>query len=151
MTAIYLKNNFPIFTKRIFADIATVYHRYRVIDCYTLDDKPKNYKEQIFYWENGKTYRAYFEGDVLHKEEYLYIHFQKRPNYDVTFDPGTIDAFYITNTGFYPKTGEVTKDIINELNPYPGMGKEFYEKSRRWLKDKFELFRRKMRRILRRK
>ena len=148
MTAVYLKNNFPIFTKRIFVDIATVYHRYRIIDCYKLDVKPANYKAQIFYWEKGKTYRAYFDGDTLNTEEYLYIHFQKRPNFPVTFDVANVDAFYITNTGFYPKTGAVTRQIIQDLNPYPGEWEEKYEKAKRWFKDQFKRVKRRVRRLV---
>lgn len=147
MTAIYLKNKFPMFTGRIFVDIATVYHRYRIIDCYTLDEKPINYRYQIFYWQNGKTFRAYFDGNTLHKEEYLYIHFQKRPNFCVSFDSNDVEAFYITNTGFYPKTGEVTKQIIKKLNPYPGKWKEKYEKSKRWFRDQSNRVKNKLRRI----
>ena len=148
MTAIYRKNHFPMFTKRVFVDIATVYHRYRIIENYALDVKPVNYKDQIFYWENGKTYRAYYANGKLYTEEYLYIHFQKRPNFTVSFDVQSTRAFYITNTGFYPKTGAVTRQIIHELNPYPGKWKELYEKTRRWIRDKAKAIKRRWQRII---
>ena len=147
MTAVYLKNAFPMFTKRVFVDIATTYYRYRIGEIYTLDVKPINYNEQIFYWENGKTYRAYYDNGKLYTEEYLYIHFQKRPDFTVSFDPQKIDAFYITNTGFYPKTGAITKQIIHELNPYPGKWKELYEKTKRWIRDKSKAVERRIQRL----
>ena len=75
MTKIYLENYFSIFTKRIFADIASVYRRYRIIEEYTLDEKAENYPHQIFYWEKGKVYRAYYKENQLYTEEYIYIHF----------------------------------------------------------------------------
>lgn len=120
MTAIYLKNNFPIFLKRIFVDVSIIYHRYRIAEAYPHDVRPKNYPKQIFYWEDGKTYRAYFEKGILHKEEYLYVHFKQRPKYPMTFDPDQVRSFYITNRGFIEKTGEVTPKIVRALNPYPG-------------------------------
>jgi len=128
LTSIYLRNGFPIFLNRIFVDIASIYHRYRIIEIYPYDDVPKNYKQQLFYWENGKTYRAYYEKGSVKTEEYMYIHFKKRPNFEVTFDPTKENAFYITNRGFFPKDTEATKEIMSELNPYPGWLYEKYEK-----------------------
>lgn len=42
------------------------------------NDKYKN-KHQIFYWCNGRLYRLYVEKNQVHSEEFLYIHFLKRP------------------------------------------------------------------------
>ena len=120
MTAMMIKNNKPIFTKQIYADIATVYDRYRIIDEYKLDKRAKNYPYQIFYWENGKCYRSYFVKGKLYTESLQYIHFKKRPNYSVNFDADRVEAFYITKFGFFPKEGEVTRKIIDKYNPYKG-------------------------------
>lgn len=130
LTRIYLQNGFSMLTERIFADIASVYHRYRIIDEYSLDIKAKNYKYQVFYWEKGKIYRAFWDKGSLHKEEYIYIHFKKRPNFTVDFDAEDADSFYITNQGFFPKTKEVTLEDIKRYNPYHGWLYEKFEKSR---------------------
>lgn len=120
MTAIYLKNGFPFFTDNIYIDIASVYDRYRIIEEYALDKKTINYPQQIFYWENGKCYRAFFDHGKLHEEEYQYIHFKKRANFEVKFDTDKENAFYITKYGFIPKHGAVTEEIIGKYNPYRG-------------------------------
>lgn len=113
--------NIRIFLKRIFVDIATIYKRYRIIDIYGLDKKPTNYPIQTFCWENGKTYHVYWSDDKLQKQEYIYIHFQKRPNYDMLEDLLDANKFYITNHGFY-KAGHkpLTCDDVLILNPYKG-------------------------------
>ena len=128
MANIYLTNDFSMFKKRIFVDIATVYHRYRIIDVYPLDEKPINYPHQIFYWENGKIYRMYEYSDELLSEEYLYIHFQKRPNYELAFEPNKYERILITNKGFIPLNRMITKEDITRYNPYHG---SLYEKFER--------------------
>lgn len=127
ITAIYQKNDFPMFIQRIFADIASIYHRYRVIEEYPLDKKAENYKYQVFYWEKGKVYRTFIKNGRLHSEEYIYIHFKKRPNFQVDCDLNATTAFYITNRGFFAKNGEVTLEDIKKYNPYPGWLYEQYE------------------------
>ena len=129
MTALYLKNGYPFFTKNIYADIASVYKRFRIIEEYSLDEKPCNYPKQIFYWENGKCYRAYFKKKRLCKEEYQYIHFKKRGNLPFSFNPAANNAFYITPKGFFEKAGEVTPEIIDRLNPYTPLAErvEFFK------------------------
>lgn len=37
-----------------------------------------NYGYQVFYYEDGKVYRAYLLEDGVHTQEYIYIHIQKR-------------------------------------------------------------------------
>ena len=128
LTKIYLENALPMFTQRIFADLASVYHRYRVIEEYTLDAKAKNYPHQLFFWENGKTFRAYYQDGEVHQEEYIYIHFKKRPDFPVNFDIQNKNAFYITNQGFFPKMGDVTLHDMKKYNPYPGWHYEIWER-----------------------
>ena len=127
MTKTYLENDYSLFSKRIFADIASVYKRYRLVEIYPLDKKPKNYKKQIFYWENGKVYRTYIVGGQKFTEEYIYVHFKKRPNYTFTFDLDKTNAFYITNKGFFSKDGEVTDKDIDLYNKYNGFLYELIE------------------------
>ena len=130
MTSIYLKNGYPIFTKRIFIDIATVYHRYRMIDEYSLDVPAVNSPNQTFVWEKGKVYREYEQNGEILKEEYIYIHFQKRPNYPCPENYRMWNAFYITNQGFFEKDGDSSLEIIKKMNPFKGNVYEFSEKIR---------------------
>lgn len=138
------ESGFKVFTKRIFADIATTYHRYRLIDVYPLDCKPINYQHQTFYWQNGKTYHIYKKDGRLCQEEYLYIHFQKRPNYKIDSQLLSSDSFFITNHGFFSGTLEnLTESEIQVLNPYRG---KLYE----MLENKCKLFKRRISGIIKR-
>ncbi len=114
---IYLKNKLPIFCKKIFADISPLYRRYKLSEKCYVGKKDKNYDYQIFYWEDGKTYRAYVNNKRICIEEFMYVHFQKRKNFNCYFDIDKTSSFYITPLGFVPKNGPVTVDIIRELNP----------------------------------
>lgn len=133
----FIENGFTVFTRRIFIDIATIYHRYRIIEQYNLDEKPKNLPSQVFVWEKGHVYHEYFENGECLKKEYIYIHFQKRPNYDVFFDVGKSDAFYITNKGFFRKDGDVKKNEIDYYNYYHGKLYENIESSYKMYKRMF--------------
>lgn len=130
MTPFYANGDFPFFRKRIFADIASIYSRYRLIEDYVYDEKPVNYPYQVFLWENGKCYREWICSDELHREEYAYIHFKKRPDFGIDFDVKTTDAFYITKTGFVPKEKTTDKNTIKKLNPYKGKIYEYMEYTR---------------------
>jgi hypothetical protein len=151
MTAIYLFNDFPFFTKNVFADIASVYKRYRIIEKYSLDEKKKNYKYQVFYWEEGKVYRAYYNKGVIYTEEYMYIHFKKRPNFAVNFDVNKTQGFYITNRGFVVKDGPVTLKSIKKNNPFRGRAYELCERIRFWFSGKQAGLRRRIRHLFRTK
>lgn len=119
MTQIYLKNNFPLFKKRIFADIS--YHqRFRLLEKYPYDEKAINRDYQVFFWEDGKVFCEYLNDGTLLKDEYIYIHFQKRPDFDVVFDEKNCNAFYLTSKGFFEKTSDVTISEIEKYNPFPG-------------------------------
>lgn len=114
-------NNKPFFYKRVFADIASVWNRFVMSKVCTIDGVYEpNHKYQIFYWEKGKVFREYYDGKELQKQEFIYIHLLRRPNYKLPFNPDHIDSFYITPSGFIPKTGDVTLDLIKKLNPYKG-------------------------------
>ena len=128
ISTIMKENGFKVFMRRIFIDIATMYHRYRIIDVYPLDEKPINYKYQTFYWERGKTYHVYLKEGNICKDEYLYIHFQKRPNYQVDTSLLSAESFFITNTGFVRGALDtMSKEYFQKLNPYFGSIYELLE------------------------
>lgn len=126
MIGIYLNNNFPMFKKKVFADITPIYKRFRLSE-FTLDNEIiKNYKQQIFYWENGHVYRDYYDIDgELCREEFMYIHFQKRPNFVVNDYIMGCNSFYITPYGFIEKKGNSSKEVIKELNNYSKLKESF--------------------------
>ena len=92
-----------------FADIA------RRRKNYTLNDNicRSNYKYQIFYYDNGKVFRDYLEGNEIKTDEFNYIHFSHRKMEDKT---NGSDSFYITRFGFIEKNSKTTLETIKELN-----------------------------------
>lgn len=116
MYSIYKNNQFPFYDKRVFADITIKHIRF------TLGGRDKNYKNQVFYWENGKIYRAYEKDGKIISEEFVYIHFQKRKGMNVHINNiEKCNSFFVTNTGFYTKQQkETTKEDTNKYNKYRG-------------------------------
>ncbi len=130
-----MKNQgYKLFSKRIFADISARFHRYRMIEASILNPQTINYPHQTFYWENGKIYHIYLKDDNIHQEEYLYIHFQKRPNYKIDDAVMHSAAYFITNQGFIPASPQtLTPQAFHTLNKYPGKLYEYLECRLRWL------------------
>lgn len=132
LSTMMIEKGYKVFKKRIFVDVATRYKRYRITDVYNLDIKPTNYPCQTFLWEKGKTYHVYYDKGNVKSEEYIYVHFQKRPNFEVNDHILASNKFYITNKGFVPFNEEPTKKQILEVNPYRGC---LYEKIERIYKE----------------
>jgi hypothetical protein len=122
-------HGFRQYYKEVIADIRPS-RRYR-IDRFETTDLP-NYENQLFYWYNGKTYRAYLHSEGgIYDEEVAYIHFQKRsfppPDAKLHLSGG----FGIGPSGFFPYNREpLTPDQFSELNSgrwksIPDISREF--------------------------
>lgn len=134
LIAIYMQNKLPFMKKKLYVDIDKFRYRYCQSPLCFEQETIVNYKHQVFYWEKGKVYQAWWDKGTISREEYIYIHFQHRPNYELTFDPADVDAFYITNQGFFPKSGEVTLEDIRTLNPYHGAMYEAIERKYKYVR-----------------
>lgn len=112
--SIYEKNQFPMFDKRIFAEIKTYHQRFR------LKKIDKNYKHQVFAYCNGKVFRWYWEKGIVKSEEYIYIHFRRKlPADDRTWQE--LNDFYITKDGFFDlKEIPASVSEIEKYNMNPG-------------------------------
>ncbi len=109
---IYRKNKWPYYTEKPFVDIS-VRHQKAI----RLNDWKKNFSHQAFAWENGHVFRYYFEDGTVKKDEWLYIHFQKK-KLPIKGVADSHNAFWITPMGFIPKFETVvTPGIIAERNP----------------------------------
>lgn len=116
---IFEYNNIPIYKEKIFADIDSKYKRLHLYKDY----RDKEY--QIFYWENGKIYRAYIENNEIKVDEFIYIHFQKKYPLNLIDDIKSVTSFYILNDEFKPKRkGVPSIEEIKEYSHYRGEGYE---------------------------
>ncbi|MCQ2554920.1 MAG: hypothetical protein MJ171_04625 [Clostridia bacterium] len=139
MYRICRENEVSMFDGRIFADISNVYKRFRFPEKRHTPLNPDivTYRNEVYTWEKGKVFRYYEDSDrKIKREEYIYIHYQKRPDFEYFFNPADTDSFYITNSGFYKKDEEVTLDDIKKYNRYPGKLVEDCETLKRFIKQK---------------
>lgn len=120
INAIYHMYGFTFFDQRICADITPACKRMKI------GGKEVNYDHQVFFWQNGKVWRAYVEKTKTWKgiavEEFAYIHFQKRKMKAPDFDVQSTDRFYIASDKFVEKReiSYPTVQQIKEINPYKG-------------------------------
>lgn len=110
---IFHKLKKSVFSTCIYADINLFYEDFRHADH---DKKPSNYKEQLFYWENGHIFQAYVRHNKIYKKEWLYLHFQKRYMPEPKFLIERCNRFLITKIGFIPYKFEITRDTIIKYN-----------------------------------
>lgn len=114
--SIYKKNNLPMFTGRIFAEIKTYHHRFRLKQC------DRNYRQQVFYYENGKMYRAFVDKGQVKTEEYIYIHFRRKLLSESEKKWEKLDSFYIGPNGFQEKEPGIPElEDIKKYNHNPGV------------------------------
>lgn len=112
INSIFKENGIPILAQNNVADIDPYHTNFRLSlyninkNTYTLD----SVKKQIFVWENGHLFRFYFNSGILIKEEFLYIHLQKR-SMTLNFDSNFPNQILITHDGFYE-----LEEPINEEN-----------------------------------
>ena len=119
--SIYKKHGFSMFENRIFAEIKTFHKRFR------LKSVDRNYRHQVFYFQDGKVLRGYSEKGTIKSEEFIYIHFRRKlPSDNRKWNQ--IGNFYITNEGFYDLSEEPnTVSTIEKYNRNPGWYKEIFE------------------------
>lgn len=121
--SIYEYNQLPMFIKRIFAEIKTYHKRFRLKKC------DRNYKHQVFYYEDGNVCRAYEEHGKIKKEEYIYIHFRRKLPVNTVKTWNALGAFYITPKGFVDKEPGIIPTVaeIEKYNHNSGLMYELAE------------------------
>lgn len=78
---IYESLNIEIYDKVVCADIYTKSSNFKVIKDFIRNSKKfivEKYRKNLFVYNNGKIYEYYKENNKLIKNEYMYIHLQKR-------------------------------------------------------------------------
>lgn len=114
MVRIYQKHGLPMFSEKKFADISSIYRRFRLATPSIIGEKIHNYRYQVFIWKDGGVYRLYRKENRINSEEYAYIHFKKRPNFALNFDWQNCSAFVIADRGFFPVSGLSQDEIIKQ-------------------------------------
>lgn len=117
--------NVRTYKRRDCADISPWHDSFIRVESYlsNLEKEQFNYREQVFYWEEGHLYRAYVSGDNIFQDEFNYLHFQKR-KMPLYFDAikHIPEAFYITRDGALMKEKGALPDL-ELIKKYNGMRK----------------------------
>ena len=108
------KNKIPWYTNRDFVDFSVLYPRH-------MEQSTPHfpYRHQVYFWENGHAYCLFEKDGKLQKDEYVYMHFQKRKLVPAERNErDKIEAFYLGSEkiikkepGYIPTIEEM--DVIN--------------------------------------
>jgi hypothetical protein len=120
---IFKVNNLPEFNKPIYCDINPRYRRFKQA---VERHEDRNYKYQVYYWQNGKIYRAFYHNNNVIIEECLYLHHQKRKYTIDTIAIDSVDRLWLTYSGFFIKQDDVAPSL-KEMKKYNGFPGIFYE------------------------
>ena len=88
----------------------------------------RNHKKQMFYWEDGKVYRAFVDGVDVKTEEYIYIHLPRRKMHFEMETSQEIHGVVISSNAYLIKEsrGVPQGDDIVKYNSYSAI-KQFRE------------------------
>lgn len=131
---IYKKNNFPVYDDRIFADISSIFRRFKL----ALNDV--NYNYQIFSFNKGKIQREYFIGGNYFNDEFIYLHIKKPKDLKIHGYSNEYDCYFITYSGFYKKNNDASLDEIKKYNDFYGVIYEKYEYIKYKVKGKYNKY-----------
>lgn len=120
LLAIYEQNKeLKMFGNRIFADISTAHKRLKLAK----SENQINYKNQVFYWKNGKIFRSYEKSGQIFTDEYIYIHFQKRQFENCEVSDNTM----VISHNIVASSENVDINFIKKYNKYNGFIYESFE------------------------
>ena len=110
---IFFSKGKKIFSKCIYADMNLFYSDFRHA---AHTDNPRNYRHQLFCWEEGHVFQYYLKNNKIVSQEWLYLHFQKRNMNCPTFEVQTVNRFLITPNGFIYPYGNIDVGLIDQYN-----------------------------------
>lgn len=111
------EKNIKCYLNRDYADISHIYYRFRLSNQYiNIDPKNNNYKYQVFEYNCGHVYRYFIIDKKINRDEFIYIHIQKRI---MKQENNMSDRFFITYDGFKNNIyNNITARDIKALNAY---------------------------------
>lgn len=115
MNRLWIDSGWPLlFDGARVADILPEFTRFRTLPRYP------NSRIQAFAYRDGRVVREHCTGGVTLEQEYLYIHFQKRPM--PVWVPDDACNYFISSAGFIPHPGRApTRAELLTANPPEGL------------------------------
>lgn len=115
---IFEANGLPLYNRETAADIG--FRNQRMV---IAGNQNHNYDYQLFTYENGHCYRYYIAENGVMRDEFSYIHLQKRPYSATVF----ADRFIVAQNDFIPFSGDISSEMIKKYNPFKGHIYEWIE------------------------
>lgn len=117
---IYEKNNIPMYLEYDFADVDFTIER--------MTTYPQiNYNTQLFCYLDGSCYRYYLVNREIRKEEFIYIHLQKRKYINTLKN---CNSYIIASHQFIPLDPLLmSESLMKKFNPYRGKVLEGLERT----------------------
>ena len=119
MQNLFDRHGFPTYFSRDYADITYEKVRFALTDFHVPQAllAENNYDQQLFYWENGRVFRAYVKNETIMRDEFNYIHFSRRKMTRNQL-PESCSSYFITNKGLFERQGSVQLDDFARYNPH---------------------------------
>jgi hypothetical protein len=97
------------------ADIGTLRYKFKLPSI--IIKQLRNYRRQVFYWEDGHIWRAFIYEGKIFTNEFAYIHFRQRNFAEFDFHKqSNYFGFFITPEGFKEKRADLQLDDFNNYN-----------------------------------
>ena len=130
---ISLKNDISIYSRIIYVDTISAYSQLKF---YGDTVEPKHF---VFYWEDGRLFRAYLLDNKIYCDEWMYIHLQKRKMEEKVSKSSK--AFFIRGREFIDKEkmGVPSIEDILKLSDYKGE-KETKRERKRYVRKQLAKF-----------
>ena len=125
---LYRQYGFSAFNEILFADIDYRHSRMTLARSKIGNHFPLPlHQEELFLWENGRSFHVVYSNGKIEKKEVIYIHFQKRGLKDCVNNYRELDSFIICPDGIKELNCDISREVILKHNPYRGKLKELYE------------------------
>jgi hypothetical protein len=93
----------------LLADIDPSTHRFMTLH-------PPNYARQLFSWDRGRLFKEFWDGDRAGRQEYAYVHFQRRRLPPPSPALASADAFSLGSLGFFPRPAFPSPEEMDRMN-----------------------------------
>lgn len=154
INSIYRENNLGLYDEYIMADISERNKRLKLTNMsLNKNSKLNNYDYQVFYFENGRIYRAFIdENDKIGIDEFIYLHAKKRRILcDWLKNNRKVESFIILSDRIIEKDfQEFTREDIIKYSEFISKKYDVKERVRYNIKDLLKRGKKKWKRIKRR-
>lgn len=127
INTVFINNNYSIYEENFSADVDSYHTNFKlnIHDPIKRNYKLESDKKQIFTWEDGSLFRYYKLNKKIVKEEFAYIHLQKRPM-EIKGGLKIKGNILIMPNQFKPLTESITFENFSKFYKYFIFNKQYF-------------------------